>query len=73
MELKKFLIVVYVVIIFVFKNKFNKEEVDIIDKMWLKLIDNLVGMGKELFICIGNNCILNLLFFKFNIYFLMFI
>lgn len=50
MELKKFLIVVYVVIIFVFKNKFFKEEVDIVDKMWLKLIDNLVGMGKELFI-----------------------
>lgn len=64
MELKKFLIVVYVVIIFVFKNKFIKEEVDIIDKMWLKLIDNLVGMGKELFICIGNNCILNLLVFN---------
>lgn len=64
MELKKFLIVVYVVIIFVFKNKFIKEEVDIVDKMWLKLIDNLVGMGKELFICIGNNCILNLLVFN---------
>lgn len=64
MELKKFLIVVYVVIIFVFKNKFIKEEVDNVDKMWLKLIDNLVGMGKELFICIGNNCILNLLVFN---------
>lgn len=64
MELKKFLIVVYVVIIFVFKNKFIKEEVDNVDKMWLKLIDNLVGMGKELFIYIGNNCILNLLVFN---------
>lgn len=63
-ELKKLLIAAYVATISVSKNKFTKEEADTIDKMWLKLTDNLAGMGKELFICIGNNCILNLLVFN---------
>lgn len=50
MELKKLLIAAYVATISVSKNKFSKEEADTVDKMWLKLTDNLAGMGKELFI-----------------------
>lgn len=43
-ELKKLLIAAYVATISVSKNKFTKEEADTVDKMWLKLTDNLAGM-----------------------------